>query len=286
MAGGLGGKRGVGGEIAGGETATRSCVRASGVACGHWTVRWWRRWASRSRRGFRAVCHVSCHRSWQTPLRTAPMGCTCVRSHRIPVSVRRASTTSVVARSSISEPRGQEAASNGGVLHHGTTRAYLSEMVSTVFSFPVRVARTIGQRRERAWPTMGEHRHTAVEQRRRPRHPVRVQSLTQRGTVRCGVRTIHKTHGICAMDLRTGWHPLGSIPHRTPLCGLDHLASAGLDVRQIRTVGSVAHARNRGQVPDVDRLHVGRRSRNVPDRQGADVCPRSSRHRDHRPRAI
>jgi hypothetical protein len=55
------------------------------------------------------VCQVSCHRSFHTLARKARIGWTVLRSHGIPVPVRRASTTTGVACSTIPEPRGQPA---------------------------------------------------------------------------------------------------------------------------------------------------------------------------------
>src|SRR5512135_2941602 len=107
------GKRGAG-EGAGEGEAMGSGLRASRRACWSFAARSCRRWTQAARRCWHAVCQVSCHRSLHTPLHKVSMGLTLVRSHRMPLPLSRASTTSLFALSTMPEPIGQPARRNSG----------------------------------------------------------------------------------------------------------------------------------------------------------------------------
>jgi hypothetical protein len=98
------------------------------------------------------------------------------------------------------------------------------------------------------------------------------------------IESVHEPpHRIGPMDLHTRVQPIRSTHHRTDLFVLNQMASAGLDVRQIRKVGRIGQARERGALPDVDLFRIGRASRNVSTRQRAGFCPRSSSQKGHDP---
>jgi hypothetical protein len=160
MAGGSGGRRGVGGGIGGGGSAG-TCLRASCNASCRCAVGWWRRRVSRSRRCLLAVSHVSCHRSLQTPLRKASIEFTFLRSHRIPVPLRRASTTSLLALSTIPEPIGQPAWRKVGYcIRDSRLRKYpRCSRTSSRFFF----GQTIGQACQCSWSAMFEQMPTPFQ---------------------------------------------------------------------------------------------------------------------------
>src|SRR5581483_12493827 len=111
---------------------------------------------SKSRRCWLAVCQVSCHRSFHTPLRKASMGFTFVRSHRMPEPLRRASTTSLLALSTIPEPIGQPARRKKWRAHQGQPFAQIAQMLANLFPAAFALRQTIGETEEGVWATMFE----------------------------------------------------------------------------------------------------------------------------------
>lgn len=150
--------------------------------------------------------------------------------------------------------------------------------------FPTRFAfrQAIGHPGQGSGATMFEEGKTAVEQVRRKDVPTRMQRLQQRTEVFSGMGNSEKPNHILAMDVHQCLEPICSVPHGTPLVGLDHLASARLDLGAIRTMGGIRQARDRGKVSHVDLLGISRASRNLPKRQGTDGCPCFSAEGNHR----
>lgn len=116
-------------------------------------------------------------------------------------------------------------------------------MLSNRFLHGVSLAQPIGYVGECARSTMFEHAETASEHPGWQPHPAAGQSLEQLARVFSSMRNIPNPHGIGPMDLDKGWEPIRFISHRTDLCGLGQLASAGLDFRHVGKVGRIDQAR-------------------------------------------
>jgi hypothetical protein len=136
MAGGSWGKRGRGGSEGDGGEIGRG-LRTSCLACCRCCARSCRHGDRASQRCWHTMFQVSCQRSLQTPLQKVSIGFTCVRSHRIPLPFKRASTTRVLARSTIPEPMGQPARRKVGDCMRGDVCAHAPDALQRLaVSYP------------------------------------------------------------------------------------------------------------------------------------------------------
>ena len=227
-------------------------------------------------RCFLAICHVSCHRSFQTPLRKASIGFTCLRSHRIPVPLRRASTTSLLALSTIPEPIGQPARRKSGYCMKASRLRNYPRCSRTFFPALFGSVKRLARRMRGSGPRCSEHIETAFRKAWEGGSvtPLVFRSLKQRGpdALRREENPAYAPHRRDGFPQRTWTQSAPFITAQTSL-SLDQVAVAGLHLSNRKKEPHRSGASNTRGFRRQYFSKIGWAVRNLSNCQGADLCP-------------